>query len=112
MRPINVYTSNAAGSNLAGVVAALGMNLGRPVQLLPIEQLPAPDLLRRQALRLEQRELREDIQRHRATLAAYRNGERQPNAGRENGLLFDIEALGNRLRAVNGLLGEGGQDNG
>jgi hypothetical protein len=110
---INVYTSNPADQGLAGFALALGHNLCRPVQLLPLTQLPAPDLLRRQALRVEREELLEQIAQTQHDLERFHFGEWAPDAGRENGLRFTLEALNNRLRAVDAILGlgKGGEDN-
>ena len=110
---INVYTSNPADQGLAGFALALGHNLGRPVRLLPLSQLPAPDPLRRQALRVEHAELLESIALTEHFLGLYERGEHQPDAGKENGLRFDLEALHNRRRGVVAVLGlgKGGKDN-
>ena len=102
---INVYTSNPADQGLVGFVLALGHNLQRPVRLLPLSQLPAPDPLRRQALRVEHAELLEAIALAEHFLRLYARGERQPDASHENGLRFDVEALRNRLRGVETVLG-------
>ena len=105
MQSINLYTSGVADGLLTSLADSLRAE-GRVVRLLPIEQLPAPDPQRRQALRVEREEISEDLARHRATLQAYRAGRRPADAGRENGLLYDIEALSTRLRAIYSILGE------
>ena len=105
MQSINLYTSGVADGLLTSLADSLRAE-GRVVRLLPIEQLPAPDPQRRQALRVEREEISEDLARHRATLQAYRAGRRSADAGRENGLLYDIEALSTRLRAIYSILGE------
>ena len=109
---INLYSS-AEDQNLRGFVEAMSHNLGREVKLLPVSLLPAPDPQRRQALRVEQAELEESIQQAEDCLEQYRSGARQPDAGHENGLRFDLESLHNRLRAVNTVLGieKGGAGN-
>lgn len=113
MSVITVYTSNPADQGLAGFVLALGHNLCRPVQLLPLSQLPAPDLLRRQRLRVERTELVEAIALAQHDLDRYTYGEAQPDASRESGLRFDLDALTNRLRGVDTVLSteRGGPDN-
>ena len=105
MRAIIVYTSNPADQGLAGFALALGHNLRRPVHLRPLAALPAPDPLRRQALRLEHAELLEAIALAEHFLGLYERGERQPDAGNESGLRFDLEALRSRLRGVETVLG-------
>ncbi|MBH8567548.1 hypothetical protein KB206_01535 [Microvirga sp. STS02] len=105
MSPITVYTSNPADQGLAGFALALSHNLQRPVHLRALTALPAPDLLRRQALRVEHAELLEAIALAEHFLGLYEQGERQPDAGHENGLRFDLEALRNRLRGVETVLG-------
>lgn len=105
MTVINVYTSNPTDQGLVGFALALGHNLQRPVRLLPLAQLPAPDPLRRQALRVEHAELLEAIALAEHFLGQYQRGERQPDAGNENGLRFDLEALNNRRRGVEAVLG-------
>ncbi|WP_201979297.1 hypothetical protein [Hymenobacter rubidus] len=108
---INVYTSNPADQGLAGFALALSHNLCRPVRLLPLTQLPAPDPQRRQALRVERGELLASIADAEHDLERLRYGDVPADAGRENGLLADVDALRSRLRAVNAMLGapkEGG----
>ncbi|MDO7853177.1 hypothetical protein [Hymenobacter convexus] len=111
---INVYTSNPADQGLAGFAVALSHNLCRPVQLLPLSQLPLPDPLRRQALRVEHAELVESIAQVEHDLERLAYGDVPADAGRENGLKADLNALQTRLRAVNATLGlgKGGEDNG
>ncbi|MDB5270223.1 MAG: hypothetical protein JWP58_3263 [Hymenobacter sp.] len=104
MSPITVYTSNPADQGLAGFALALSHNLCRPVLLRPLHALPAPDPLRRQALRVEHTELLEAIALAEHFLGQYERGERQPDAGNENGLRFDLEALHNRRRGVAAVL--------
>ena len=111
---INIYTSNPADRGLAGFAVALGHNLCRPVRLLPLSRLPRPDPLRRQALRVERAELVEAIAWAEHDLERRRYGDVPADAGRENGLQSDLNALQARLRAVNATLalGKGGEDNG
>jgi len=114
MKTVNLYSS-APNSQLNGFLAALGWNLGREVVLLPLAAMPAPDPLRLQRLRVERTELLESIQHTEWSLDMYASGQWQPDAGRENGLRFDLEALKNRLKGVNAVLGsveKGGEDNG
>jgi hypothetical protein len=110
---ITVYTSNPADRGLAGFVLALGFNLQKPVQLRPLSALPAPDPLRRQRLRVEHAELVEAIAQAEHDLERLHYGDVPADAGRENGLRFDLEALRTRLRAVEAVLslGKGGVDN-
>ena len=110
---INVYTSNPADQGLAGFALALGHNLCRPVRLLPLTQLPAPDPVRRQQLKTLRLELLDSIKTAEFGLEQYRSGAWQPDAGHENGLRFDLEALKNRLRGIDTVLGteKGGEDN-
>jgi hypothetical protein len=114
MTPLLVYTSNPADQGLAGFALALSHNLCRPVRLLPLTQLPAPDALRRQRLRVEQEELLESIAQVEHDLERFHFGEWAPDAGRESGLKSDRDALHARLRAVQAILGlgKGGQDHG
>ena len=110
---ITVYTFNPADRGVAGFVLALGFNLQQPVQLRPLAALPAPDPLRRQALRVERAELVESIQRAEFSLEQYASGAWQPDAGHESGLKSDLDALQARLRAVQAVLGleKGAEDN-
>jgi hypothetical protein len=112
---INVYTSNPADQGLAGFALALGHNLCRPVRLLPLTQLPAPDPLRLPQKRVERTELREAIEAVATHLALYAAGELAPDAGKEAGLRFTLDALNTRLKGVNAVLSsveKGGVDNG
>ncbi|MDO7851588.1 hypothetical protein [Hymenobacter convexus] len=111
---ITVYTSDPADRGLAGFVLALGFNLQRPVRLLPLTRLPAPDPLRLQALRVERTELIESIAQAEHDLERLAYGDVPADAGRENGLKADRDALHARLRAVEAMLrvGKGGLHNG
>ena len=111
--PLLLYTSDSTDQGLHGFVEVLAMNLGRKARILPLTALPRPDTQRRQALRLERGELLESIQRAEFGLEQYCSGAWQPDAGHESGLRFDLEALKNRLRAVETVLGveKGGADN-
>jgi len=111
---INVYTSDPTDRSLAGFALALGFNMQRPVRLLPLTCLPAPDPLRLQALRVERTELVESISWAEHDLERLAYGDVPADAGRENGLKSDRDALLARLRAVNAMLGvgKGGLHNG
>lgn len=112
---INVYTSNPADQGLAGFALALGHNLQRPVRLLPLTRLPAPDALRLQRRRVERLELVSAIEAVETHLALYAAGELQPDAGKEAGLRFTLDSLKTRLKGVNAVLSSverGGVDNG
>ncbi|WP_460504189.1 hypothetical protein, partial [Hymenobacter agri] len=58
-------------------------------------------------------ELLEAIRLTEHFLGLYEHGQRQPDAGNENGLRFDLEAQRSRLRGVETVLGlgKGRQDN-
>ena len=112
---INVYTSNPADVGLQGFALALGHNLCRPVQLLPLTALPAPDVLHLQRKRVEQRELLDAIEAAQTRLALFVSGDLQPDAGTEEGLRFTLESLHTRLKGVSAVLSsveKGGVDNG
>ncbi|MDO7876018.1 hypothetical protein Q5H93_14840 [Hymenobacter sp. ASUV-10] len=59
--PIHLYTLHTADLGAQGFALALGQNLNREVVLLPLAQLPPPDVLRRQRLRCERVELLEAL---------------------------------------------------
>ena len=58
-------------------------------------------------------ELLDDIKTAEFSLEQYRSGAWQPDAGHESGLRFDLEALKNRLRGIETVLGteKGAEDN-
>lgn len=111
MNNLTVYCSQPASGQMATFLLAIGQ--AHHVVVRPIAELPAPDPLRRQQLRAERAELLEAIALAGHFLGQYQRGERQPDAGNESGLRFDLEALKNRLRGVETVLGTevGGADN-
>lgn len=112
VKALIVYTSQPASLEMATFLSAAAQ--GQYLVIRPVAALPAPDPQRRQQLRTERLELRNDINAAEFGLEQYRSGAWQPDAGHENGLRFDLEALGNRLRGVETVLGlgKGGVDNG
>ncbi|HEX8659197.1 MAG TPA: hypothetical protein VF690_16780 [Hymenobacter sp.] len=92
----------------------LALSAAHSVAIRPVSELPAPDHQRRQYLRAERLQLLDAISLTKAHLAKFRTGEWQPDAGRENGLTFELEALSSRLRGIETVLGteRGGADNG
>jgi hypothetical protein len=98
MTPIRLYTTLPTALTLA----TLGIRgeLRRRVQLLPFSALPAPLPTRLVSLRVERDALRRDLAIARWHLELFREGYYLPDAGREQGLQADIEALATRLRAV------------
>ena len=112
-KTLNLYSSSTNDTGLQGFLLAISQNIGCEVKLLPLTLLPRPDPQRRQALRVERAELLSSIQLAGFSLEQYATGAWQPDAGHENGLRFDLEALHNRLRAVQTVLGTeaGGADN-
>ena len=114
-RVINIYTTAGVDQGVHGFALALSMNLCRPVRVLPVSQLPAPDALRLQQKRVEQRELLDAIEAADTHLACYTSGQLQPDAGAESGLRYQLESLNTRLKGVNTVLSsveKGGEDNG
>lgn len=113
MSTLTVYCSQPANPQMATFLLALGLAQGATVR--PLAALPAPDPLRRQALRVERGELRETIAQVQHDLDRFAFGDWQPDAGRENGLRFELDALQTRLKGVEAVLGsteKGGVDNG
>lgn len=112
MNNLIVYCSQPASGQMATFLMAVSQ--AHHLLVRPISALPAPDPLRRQALRTERAELVNDITVTEFLLEQYRCGQLQPDANHENGLQFDLQALKNRLRGVNTVLGTeiGGPDNG
>lgn len=88
--PIHLYTLHTADLGAQGFALALSQNSRREVVLLPLAQLPPPDALRRQRLRLERLELVE---------------------ARASGQVADPVALRRRLAEIDALLAqpEGGR---
>lgn len=109
MKNLIVYTSQPASGQMATFMQAVAQNM----DVRPVSQLPAPDPVRRQALRVERIELRDGIKLAEFSLEQYRSGAWQPDAGHESGLRFDLDALNRRLSGLNTVLGteEGGADN-
>ncbi|MDB5268027.1 MAG: hypothetical protein JWP58_1067 [Hymenobacter sp.] len=107
-----VYTSEPASPQMATFLMAAAQ--GQHLDIRPTSALPPPDLQRRQALRTERLELEEAISLAVAELACFASGEAQPDAGRENGLRFDLDARRRRLAGIMTVLGTeiGGPDNG
>ena len=103
MNNLTVYCSQPASGQMATFLLAVA--LAHHVVVRPVTAIPAPDPLRRQALRVERTELRRAIGRAEFGLAHYASGAWQPDAGAENGLRFDLETLNSRLRALNTVLG-------
>ncbi|WP_201980391.1 hypothetical protein [Hymenobacter rubidus] len=108
MSVLKVYCS-APNQGIDGFFLALG----RQVQLMPLELLPNPDPQRRQALELLRAELREEITNAQHDLDRLLYGDVPADAGRENGLKADLDALTSRLRGLDTVLGtqKGGADN-
>ncbi|MDO7875519.1 hypothetical protein Q5H93_12315 [Hymenobacter sp. ASUV-10] len=102
---IRLYTSCPADLGVQGLAIALSHNFNLPVDVLPLSLLPAPDTERRQALRVERAELVEALQRAEWSLEQYRTGQWQPDAGHQNGLEFDRQALLTRREAIDRVLG-------
>lgn len=103
IKSLVVYTSEPASPQMATFLRAAAQGLHLDIR--PTTALPAPDPLRRPALRVERTELLASIALAEHFLGLYQRGERQPDAGNESGLRFDLEALRNRLRAVDTVLG-------
>ena len=102
---IRLYSS-ASDSGFLGFARALGDNLGREVLLLPLAQLPAPNLAyqQRQRLLVERAEVSEELNQVKAELAQPRG----LDTGELNGLQFRRQALLNRRLAISRSLGEEG----
>jgi hypothetical protein len=100
MQVIHFYTSSTADLGAQGFALALGMNMGCDVLLLPLSLLPAPDPTHRPRLLLERAEVGEELQQVEFCLEQYRSGAWQPDAGHQNGLEFDRQALKNRLTGI------------
>ncbi len=115
MQTLIVYTSLPASGELATLLRCLESTTGpRLVVIQPLSALPPPDPDHCQRLRVEQAELEESIQAAELCLQGYRTRQWQPDAGRENGLVSDWNALSTRLRAVKAILRrqKGGPRNG
>lgn len=115
MEPLIIYTSLPGSAQLATLLRDLESTTGpRPVVIQPWSEIPAPDPDRCQRLRVEQAELEESIQEAEYLLQGYQTRRLQPDAGRENGLIADWNALTTRLRAVKAILRrqKGGPANG
>ncbi|MBF9239488.1 hypothetical protein I2I05_18995 [Hymenobacter sp. BT683] len=104
MEAINVYTSNATDQGLVAFTLALGMNLGRQINLRPLSQLPKPDPLRRQALRVERVEVLEQLKQAEFCLEQYACGAWQPDASHQEGTRFIVDSLTSRLRGLDAVL--------
>ncbi len=109
---INFYSSEPDRLGLASFAQALSHNLGCAVRLRPLRELPAPDPARRHALRVERLDVVDRLNRTAWCLEQYRCHQWQPDAGEENGLQADHDALATRLRAIDRVLKvKGGQGN-
>ena len=110
MEGLIVYTSVPASGQLATFLRAVAE--AHHVDVRPLSALPAPDEHRRQQLRVLRGELQESIDQAQRELNAFASGELQPDAGRESGLRYDLEALNRRLAGINTVLGteKGGAD--
>ena len=111
MSLLTVYCSQPASGQMATFLLAFSQ--GQSVVVRPIIDIPAPDPVRRQQLKTLRLELLDSIKTAEFGLEQYRSGAWQPDAGHENGLRFDLEALKNRLRGIDTVLGteKGGEDN-
>ena len=109
MNNLTVYCSQPASGQMATFLRAV--EAAHHVVIRPIAELPAPDPLRRQALRVERAELLEAIARTEFNLAVCTNGSFAVHS--VTALQSDLDALRYRLRAVNTVLGteKGGPDN-
>lgn len=105
MKAVNLYTSHTADLGVQGLAIAMSHQLGKPVHVLPLSLLPAPDPERRQALRVERAEVVEKLNMAEWALEQYRSGAWQPDAGHQNGLESDRQALLTRREAINRILG-------
>jgi hypothetical protein len=100
---LTVYCSQPASGQMATFLQAVSR--AHTIVVRPVTALPAPDPLRRQALRVERGELLDAIQAAETSLELLRTRRVQPDAGRENGLRFTLNSLNNRLKGVNTVLG-------
>lgn len=111
VKALIVYTSQPSSYEMATFLQAAQQ--GQHLVIRPVTALPAPDPQRRQQLKALRTELLGDIQTAEFGLEQYRSGAWQPDFGHESGLRFDLEALRNRLRGVETVLGteKGAPDN-
>jgi len=100
--PLTVYCSQPASGQMATFLVALDLAQGASIR--PLADLRQPDALRLQQKRVEQRELLDAIEAAETSLACYASGELQPDAGTEQGLRYQLEALNTRLKGVNAVL--------
>ncbi|HEX8505493.1 MAG TPA: hypothetical protein VF630_09005 [Hymenobacter sp.] len=112
MKDLIVYTSMPSSGQMTTFLRAVGE--AHHVDVRPISALPAPDEHRRQQLRVVRLELLDAVAETQRDLGCFERGEVQPDAGRENGLRYDLEAYNRRLAGINTVLGTeiGGPDNG
>lgn len=106
------YASTQAGPDLLNYALTLRQ---QGHQVKPLIDLPPPRPARLASLRVEQQELVQEEQTIRWTLDQYAQGLLLPDACHENGLLYQLDAVGSRLRAVTATLQAltvGGQTNG
>jgi hypothetical protein len=104
---LTIYTSLPASPGLATLVLCLPSEYGQQVQVRPLSELPSPDPAHTQRLRAEQADLQQTLQRVEWSLEQYRSGQWQPDAGEQNGLAYQRDALQTRLMAIGRALGGG-----
>ena len=102
---ILLYSSNTSDLGLQGLAIALSQNYGQPVEVLPLSMLPSPDLEHLNRLRVERAEVVEQLNQVEWSLEQFKSGAWQPDAGMQNGLEFERQALLNRRDAINRTLG-------
>ncbi|MVN77825.1 hypothetical protein GO988_15950 [Hymenobacter sp. HMF4947] len=105
MPTLTIYTLAPPSYGARAFADYLATQLRSPVRLRPLSELPAPQGERRSSLRLERQELRQDLAVIGWHLEQYAQGRCLPDAGHQNGLLADRDALRSRLRAVERTLG-------
>jgi hypothetical protein len=111
MKDLIVYTSAPANGQMFTFLQAVAS--AHDVVIRPVSALPPPDEQRRQQLRVVRLELLDAVAETQRHLGCFERGEVQPDAGRESGLRFDLEAYNRRLAGINTVLGteKGGEDN-
>lgn len=109
--PISLYTSAASVPAFQSFTDLLGENLDQPVDLKPLDELPAPDQTRKQRLRLELaglQELRDTV------LHCIQVGETDPARFASDlvSMRCDRDQYEFRIEAIEQQLMKGGQSNG